>query len=184
MNQLIKKAKQGDKKAMEEILNSFEPLVYKTSISYYIYGCDTEDIKQITRLTIIKLVDKFNIDLSESFSAYVQKGIRNQMYKEIEKATKKYYDNKLNKEIVSSIDIKEIVDKNTNITEDYIKKELRESLYNVIEKLKSSEKALLNSLYVKGITLKDYSKSQNIEYHKMRYMKDKIIEKLRKEVVI
>jgi RNA polymerase sporulation-specific sigma factor len=184
MNQLIVKAKQGDKNSMEEILKNFEPLVYKTSISYYIYGCDVEDIKQIARLTIIKSVEKFNTDLSDSFPAYVQKSIRNQIYKEIEKATNKYYDNKLNKEIISSIDIKEIIDKNTNITEDYLKKELNKSLYKAIEKLNFKEKALLNSLYVEGLTLKDYSETENIQYYKARYMKDKIIEKIRGQLTI
>lgn len=184
MNQLIVSAKQGDKKSMEEILKNFEPLVYKTSISYYIYGCDQEDIKQIMRLTIIKSVEKFNTDLSDSFPAYVQKCIKNQMNKEIKKATKKYYENKFNKEILKEIDIKEIIDENVNLSESYIEKELNDSLHKAIESLSTEEKALLNTLYVKGISIKEYSKSINTEYHKIRYIKNKIIEKLRENLII
>lgn len=47
--------------------------------------------------------------------------------------------------------------------------------------LNKEEKALLNTIYVQGITLKEYSKRTNIEYHKLRYMKDKIMEKLRND---
>ncbi|WP_195265451.1 sigma-70 family RNA polymerase sigma factor [Clostridium sp. 1001275B_160808_H3] len=181
MNQLIVRAKQGDKKSMEEILKNFEPLVYKTSISYYIYGYSQEDIKQIARLTIIESLEKFNTDLSDSFPAYVQKCIKNKMYKEIEKATNKYYENKLNKEIASSINVEEIIDQNTDVSEECIKKELSSILFKSIEMLNEDEKALLNSIYVQGITLKEYSKRTNIEYHKLRYMKDKIMEKLRND---
>ncbi|MGJ0841777.1 sigma-70 family RNA polymerase sigma factor [Clostridium tertium] len=181
MNQLIVRAKHGDKKSMEEILKNFEPLVYKTSISYYIYGYSEEDIKQIARLTIIESVEKFNTDLSDSFPAYVQKCIKNKMYKEIEKATNKYYENKLNKEITNSIDVEEIIDKDTDVSEECIKKELSGILFKSIEKLNKEEKALLNTIYVQGIILKEYSKRTNIEYHKLRYMKDKIMEKLRND---
>ena len=40
MKELIIKAKQGDKNALEEILNKFQPLINKTIASFYIYGCD------------------------------------------------------------------------------------------------------------------------------------------------
>lgn len=184
MNQLIISAKQGDKKSMEEILKKFEPLVYKTSISYYIYGYNEEDIKQISRLSIIESIEKFNTDLSDSFPAYVQKCIKNKMYKEIEKATNKYYENKLNKEISNSIDIEEIIDENIDVLEECIKKELSNVLFKSIKKLSFEERALLNTIYVQGITLKEYSKRTNTEYYKARYMKDKIMKKLRTDLTI
>lgn len=184
MINLILKAKQGDKEAMEKILKEFEPLVYKTSISYYIYGYESEDIRQIARLTIIKAIDKFNVDLSNSFPAYVQKSIKNQMNKEIEKASKRYYENKLNNSIANSIQIKEIIDEDINISEDYIKKELNNNLFKAIEQLNSEEKALLNSIYVEGNTLKAYAENLKLEYYKVRYMRDKVMEKLKQQLVI
>lgn len=192
MNNLIIKAKQGDEKSMEEILEKFKPLVYKTSISYYIYGYDMEDIKQITILTIIQSVEKFNIELSNSFAAYVQKCIENQMNKEIEKASNKYYENKLNNLIKlkidtkSKINLKEIIDENINIAEDYINKEsskeLNYKLLKAIQDLDPKEKDLLKSLYVQGISVKEYAEQKNLGYHKIRYMKEKMLENLRKNL--
>lgn len=182
MNNLIIQSKQGNKKAIGEILKSFEPLIYKTSISYYIYGYDMEDIRQITIITIINAVEKFDTSFSNSFPAYVQKCIRNQMNTEIEKATKIYYKDKENKEIAFSMDLKEIIDENTDVAEEYINKEISHILFEEIGKLDLNEKALLNSIYVKGITLKEYAEKENIEYHKARYAKDKILEKLKSAI--
>ena len=106
------------------------------------------------------------------------------MNKEIEKASKRYYENKLNNSIANSIQIKEIIDEDVNISEDYIKKELNNNLFKAIEQLNSEEKALLNSIYVEGNTLKAYAENLKLEYYKVRYMRDKVMEKLKQQLVI
>ena len=179
MEDLIIKSKQGDKSALEEILRMFQPLINNTAISFYIYGYEDEDIKQIARLAIIKAVKKFNIDLSNSFPTYVKEVIRNTMYKEIDKAQKVYFKDKISKEIAKVIDIKEIVDENIDIQEEFIKKEKTKELEKAISLLKEEERNLLKYIYIKEKTLKDYSKENNIEYYKCRYMKDKIIKQLK-----
>lgn len=179
MKELIIKAKQGDKNALEEILYKFKPLINNTAISFYIYGCDEEDIKQIATLAIIKAVNKFNIDLSNSFPSYVKECVRNSMYKEIDKASKLYFKNKMSKEIAAIIDIKEIIDEEVNIQEDYIKKEGKITIEKAIGLLKEEERILLKELYIESKTLKTYSEENNIEYHKARYIKDKIMKKLK-----
>ena len=179
MKELIIKAKQGDKNALEEILNKFQPLVNKTIASFYIYGCDFEDIRQIAILGIINAVNKFDINLSASFPSYVKECVRNSMYKEIEKATKHYYKNKLSKEIAEFIDIKEIIDEKI----DNIKKMNKKNLEKAISLLKEEDRNLLKVLYVENKTLKPYSKDNNIEYHKARYKKDKVIKNLKETLL-
>ena len=183
MKELIIKAKQGDKNALEEILNKFQPLINKTTASFYIYGCDFEDIRQIAVLGIINAVNKFDINLSASFPSYVKECVRNSMYKEIEKATKHYYKNKLSKEIAEFIDIKEIIDEKIDIQEDYIKKMNKKNLEKAISLLKEEDRNLLKVLYVENKTLKSYSKDNNIEYHKARYKKDKVIKNLKETLL-
>lgn len=179
MKNLIIKAKQGDKNSLEEIIINFKPLINNTAMSFYIYGYEDEDIKQLTILAIIKAIDKFDITLSDSFPSYVKETVRNTIYKEIDKATKVYFKDKISKEIANFIDIKEIVDENTNIQEDYINKEGKKDLEKAISLLKDEERNLLKALYIQGITLKKYSEENNIEYHKSRYLKDKTIKKLK-----
>ena len=179
MKDLIIKAKQGDKNALEEILRKFQPLINNTAISFYIYGYEDEDIKQIATLAIIKAVDKFDLAFSNSFPSYAKESVRHSIYKEIDKATKVYYKNKISKEIANFIDVKEIVDENINIQEDYIKKEGKRNLEKAISLLKEEERNLLKALYIESKTLAKYSEENNMEYYKSRYMKDKIIKKLK-----
>lgn len=183
MEELIIKAKQGDKNALEEILNKFQPLINKTVISFYIYGYDFEDIRQIAILGIIKAVNKFDITLMDSFPSYVKEVVRNSIYKEIEKATKHYYKNKESKEIATFIDIKDIIDDGVDIQEDYIKKDNKKGLENAISLLKEEDRSLLKALYIENKTLKYYSEEKNIEYYKARYMKDKVIKTLKETLL-
>lgn len=183
MKDLIIKAKQGDKNSLEEIIRRFKPLINNTAISFYIYGYEDEDIKQIATLAIIKAVNKFNIALSESFPSYVKETVRNSIYKEIDKATKIYFKNKISREIASFIDVKEIIDENINIQEDYIKKEGKEDLEKAISLLKEEDRNLLKELYMENKTLKKYCEDNNIEYYKGRYIKDKIIKTLKETLL-
>lgn len=183
MRELIIKSKQGDKNALEEILNKFQPLINKTVISFYIYGYDFEDIRQIATLGVINAVNKFDITLSDSFTSYAKEVVRNSMYKEIEKATKHYYKDKESKEIATLIDIKDIVDEGIDIQEDYIKKDSKKTLEKAISLLKEEDRKLLKALYIENKTLKSYSEDKNIEYYKARYMKDKVIKTLKETLL-
>ncbi|MBE6055219.1 MAG: sigma-70 family RNA polymerase sigma factor [Clostridium sartagoforme] len=179
MKELIVKAKQGNKEALEEIIKKFKPLINTTAISFYIYGYEDEDIKQIATIAIIKAIEKFDISLSNSFPSYVKETVRNTIYKEIDKATKAYYKNKDSKEIATFIEIKDIIDDNIDIQEDYIKKEGKRNLEKAISLLKEEERDLLKAIYIEGKTLKKYSEENNLEYYKARYLRDKAIKILK-----
>lgn len=179
MRNLIIKAKQEDKTALEEIIEKFRPLINKTAISFYIYGHDNEDIKQIAILSIINAIYKFDITKEESFTAYVNKCVKNSMYKEIEKATKLYYRDKENREISQFLEEKDIISDETSIQDEFIKKEEKLNLEKAISLLDDSERKLLKELYVENKALTDYAKENNIEYHKARYIKETTIKKLK-----
>ena len=183
MKDLILKSKEGSKEALEEIIRAFNPLINNTALSFYIYGYEDEDIKQVARLAIIKAVNKFNIELIDSFPSYVKEVVRNTIYKEISKAEKVYFKEKISKEIAVVIDIKEIIDEEVDIQEDYIKKEKIKDLEKIISLLKEEERNLLKEIYVKRKTLKEYSENNNLEYHKCRYMKEKILKQLKDKLV-
>ena len=181
MKSLILKSKSGDERSIEEILKNFEPLIFNTSISFYIYGYDSEDIKQVAKLAIIKGIKIFNLEEEiTTFAAYIKTCVRNEMYKEIEKASKVYYKEKESKELALLFDIKEVKDEKINILEDFIKKEQEERLILAIKTLEEDEIALLKNIYINQITLKEYSESINLEYYKARYMKERVLKKLKR----
>ncbi|MBD7914729.1 sigma-70 family RNA polymerase sigma factor [Clostridium sp. Sa3CUN1] len=179
MRNLIIKARQEDKKALEEIIEKFRPLINNTAISFYIYGHDSDDIKQIAILSIINAINKFDITKEELFTAYVKKCVKNSMYKEIEKATKVYYKDKESKEISQLLEEKDIISDELSLQDKFIKKEEKQNLEKAISLLEDTERKLLKELYVENKTLADYAKENNIEYHKVRYIKETTIKKLK-----
>lgn len=179
MRNLIIKAKQEDKQALGEIIDKFIPLINNTANSFYIYGHDTEDIKQIATLSIIKAIKTFDITKEELFTAYVNKCVKNSMYKEIEKATKVYYKDKESKEISQLLEEKDIISDALSLQDEFIKKEEKLNLEKAISLLEDSERNLLKEIYVENKTLTDYAKENNIEYHKARYSKESTIKKLK-----
>lgn len=184
MKDLIIKAKKGDKKSLEEIIKNFEPLINNTSISFYIYGYDSEDIKQIATISIINAINNFNVEQIDLFPAYAKKCVKNSLCKEIDKATKVYFKNKETKEIATLIDCKEIIDEKINIQEDYLEKEGKVNLEKAINLLSEKDRKILKYLYVENKTLKSYAEEKKIEYHKARYMKEKAIKNLKELYLI
>ena len=182
MNKIILKAKTGDEKAIEEILQSFEPLINNTSLRFYIYGYDSDDIKQLAKLSIIRAIKTFDIKRGYTFPSYVKICVKHEMYKEIEKAEKIYYREKESKEIAKAFDIREIKDENIDIQEDFIKKQENELLALAISTLEDDERTLLNNIYIKGFTLVEFSESLDLEYYKARYMKERALKKLRRKL--
>lgn len=182
MKELIIKAKAGDKQSVEEIIKLFQPLIYKTSISYYIYGYDTEDLKQIATVTVINSIKKIKLDSLSFFSAYLKTAIKNTMVREIEKATNRYYEEKENKEIITLVEVKEIIDESIDLNKELLDKELIEILNRTIKNLKNKEQNLIRKLYIEELSLREYAEIEKIKYHKARYLKDKVIDALRKEL--
>ncbi|WP_423230662.1 sigma-70 family RNA polymerase sigma factor [Clostridium disporicum] len=117
-------AKSNDTKAILEIIEKYTSLVNKYSYIYNLKNYDNDDLKQEGNLAILKAIKKFDTSKNNSyFDAYVINSIKNQ-YGDLTRRQARYKDeSSLN--ILSSDDSNEIIDLiegNTNIEEDFIKK--------------------------------------------------------------
>ncbi|SHH72865.1 sigma factor [Clostridium grantii] len=75
MENLLKKAKNNDWKAIQEIINKYMPLVLSESSKYDIPGYDFEDIVQHSILSIIKSIKLYKTGLN-SFDSFVVTNIK------------------------------------------------------------------------------------------------------------
>ena len=181
MREKLIRAKAGDKNAIEEIIEAFNPLITKATLRFYIRGFEKSDIKQIATLALIKAIKKFDTEKSDSFPAYAQVAVKNMLIIEMRKAENKYYKEKINCEIKEVFNIEEIKSKDIDLNEDLIKKEERLNLIKIINLLKEEDKELIKALYIEQIKIKDYSKKHNITYGNLIYKKNKILKYLREE---
>ncbi|WP_096635770.1 sigma-70 family RNA polymerase sigma factor [Clostridium cochlearium] len=172
MDNLLCKAKCGDKEAFEEIINSFMPLILKESSKYIIKCYDYEDLVQHGYLSVIKAVNMFRGE-SEGFTPYCIKAIQLN-YKALLKGEIKHH--------------REIPDEFTEDKPDYmftledeiLAFEKTEKLYNALDKLSSEERDIINSFYIKEKSLDEIAATTNKSYNNIRYLKSKAVKKLQK----
>lgn len=178
MKELLIKAKQGDKAAMEKLLNKFEPLIKKSSKQYYISGYEQTDIKQLAYMATLRAIRRFDMERSNSFPLYVKRAVQNSIYKELKKSEEKIIYPKGNRESKESSELKNIEDKEIDIEDEIIKKERRERLVNLINKMSNEEKEFIKEIFIEGKSLKKYSEEKNIKYYQAVYLKKKILQKV------
>ncbi|MCY6369048.1 sigma-70 family RNA polymerase sigma factor [Clostridium ganghwense] len=175
---LVKKAKESDLKAKEELLNRFKPYVIKKARGIYIKNYDMDDLIQIGNISIMKAIDKYNLE-KENFVSYVTLAINNNFNYEIRKMSKSRYDSSLNKVVEGDLEIIDIILEEENIEEDFIKKEKLNTVYIALNKLNEKERKLIYSIYFKDIKLKEYALKEEIKYGTVLKRKTKILKKLR-----
>ena len=68
--ELIKMAREGDKLARDQVIQSNMGLVYSIVSRYAGRGYDREELSQIGAIGLIKAVDKFDMNFDVKFSTY------------------------------------------------------------------------------------------------------------------
>ncbi len=175
---LVKKSKEGDLKSKEELLNRFKPYIIKKAREIYIKNYDIDDLIQIGNISIIKAIDKYNLDKG-NFVSYVTFAINNNFNYEIRRMSKTRYDSSLNKNIDDNLEIIDIIAWKENIEENFIRKQNLKYVKNALNKLNENERKLIYSIYFADIKLKEYASKEGIKYGSALKRKTKILNKLR-----
>jgi RNA polymerase sporulation-specific sigma factor len=74
---LVLQAKLGNKQALQEVIERFRPFVIKTAMGIFISGMEMEDLIQEGYISIIRVIDKFDIGKNSCFTAYVKSAVIN-----------------------------------------------------------------------------------------------------------
>lgn len=172
MDNFLCRAKSGDKMTLEEIINSFMPLILKESSKYIIKCYDYEDLVQHGYLSVIKAINMFNGEV-ERFTPYCIKAIQLN-YKALLKGEIKHH--------------REIPDEFTEDKQDYmftledeiLAFEKTEKLYSALDRLSPEERDIINSFYIREKSLDEIAATTNKSYNNVRYLKGKAVKKLQK----
>ncbi len=70
MYELLKEAKTGDKKALEELTRKNAGLVHSIAVRFENRGCDLEDLRQIGMIGLVKAIRRFDESYDVMFSTY------------------------------------------------------------------------------------------------------------------
>lgn len=178
---LVREAKKGSNLAKSELMKRFTPFVIKKAKETYIRNCDMEDLIQLGNISVLKAIDKYDLEKG-NFVSYVTFAINNNFNYEIRKRGKERFEGSLNKVLEDGMEIFSMVSDNVDIEEDIIIKERRNYLKKTLMELSSEEKELIISIYFNDIKVKDYADRKNIKYGTVLKRKRTALNKLKEKL--
>jgi len=176
---LVKLAKVNDENAKEELMVKFTPLILNLSKKSYINSYEFADIKNECYQTLFKCVNLYNPD-RHRFVAYATNSIRNSVNLLIRTSIRRNnsegpeaftLDGKLENTLFS-----ELEDPNNF----FINKLYRTNLKAAVATLNLDEQELVDYVFYKKHSLKDYSKLKNIPYSLVITRKTEVLYRLKK----
>lgn len=180
IKELILEAKQGDKEALEAIIEKYTPFVIKTARSIYVKGYGIEDLIAAGQVGIIKAINMYDTERSDGFTTYVFNTIRTTLYLLIRKAVKEASCCSLHSLNSEGRELIDTLASDFNIEDDMVKKDERDSLSAALKRLGEGEKEIIYWYYFNKRNLKEYANFKGVSYRTAIARKKKAIAKLRK----
>jgi RNA polymerase sigma factor (sigma-70 family) len=183
MKDLLKRAKNNDSLAKEEIIKMYYPLIIKESKIIYLKNKSFEDIVQIGILNLLHAIDKFDLtrDVGK-FPSYALWAIKNG-YRYLCRNEIRYNDEiSLNNKTDNDFELGlNIVDESINIEEKVINDILYEELYLALEKLDYEEREIIEFLYISNDkpNLSKFSVLKGKDYYYCSCLKKRALKKLK-----
>lgn len=183
MKDLLKKAKNHDAKAKEEIIKMYYPLIIKEAKILYLKNKSFEDIVQIGVINLLHAIDIFDLskDITK-FPSYALWSIKNG-YKYLCRREIKYNDEySLNNTSDTGSELGEsIIDERINVEDTVINSIVNEGLYLALEKLDYEERELIDFLYISNNkpNLTKYCTLNGKDYYYCTCLKNRALKKLK-----
>lgn len=179
---LLKEGKMGDKKALEELIKIHKGLIYKYSTRYFVKGYDREDLEQIAWIEFIKGVRTYDGRFGVDFVAFITILLRNKYGSMLKKKESLVKTSSLDAPIGEDITLKDSIEDDFSLEEDYEHREDIKDLKKAINSLDKEEREFLLFINEKrGNMQRYYEKHKDLmTFNAVRYKKKKILNKVRK----
>lgn len=174
---LVKKCRDGDNLSKEKLAEEFTPFILNFSRKTFIHGYEFCDIESECYRILFRCVEIYDPS-RHRFVSYAINGIKNSIYYIMKQSIKYRY---IHGQSTSPLtpELSEILTSSGKSTEEIIcLKSECEPLKYVLTKLNPTELNLINNIYFKRITLKEYAKINKISYSCAAVRKRKILDKL------
>ncbi len=187
LEDLVKKAQEGDKISLKKVLKRFQGFMYKIANSIYINGYEIEDLVQIENLALFKAIFKYNCDLKNAFTTYASTVIKNAANSELRSALNKRngekFESSLNNTTKEGTEFMDMLLSPEDIEENFLLREDSDLLRKALQLLPCDFREIIYWYYFKEKTLKEYATLKNIKYEAAKKRKERALEKL-KQIII
>lgn len=172
MENVIRKAKEGDRDAITEIIDKYKRYVFKKAYSYKVPGYDNEDLVQHGFLSIIKGIHMYKLG-SNSYNGYFLNAI-NMNFAALLKGEIKHFREIPDENIFNKDQVYEFT-----IEDEMIAYEEVKELYEALDKLQPEEREIIKRRYIKEESFKEIACGMNLGYDRTTYLRNRGLRKIR-----
>lgn len=168
----------GEETAKEEIVREFTPFILNLCKKTYLNGFDFQDIQNECYASLFKALKRYNPE-KHRFVAYATITIKNSLIALIKKSKRRdRTDN--SSTLILTDNLEHVLQEDFEFVEDRIfKNMINLKLISALEDLEYEEQMLIEYVFIKGNTLKEFSKFIGISYSRAFKMKVRVFKKLR-----
>ena len=185
---IIKKAQQGNKKAIEYLINQNMDIVYSKAKYFFIKGLDKDDVIQEGMVGLYKAIRDYKFEKQASFRGFCQLCIHRQLISAIKKANRQKHiplnnstslDKTLDYDNEQGRSFNEILpDKSENLEDKFI---CREVLSLIFEDIKEELTELERKVFMHYLDSKSYEEISYILEVKLKTV-DNALQRARKKI--
>ncbi|MFW5999073.1 MAG: sigma-70 family RNA polymerase sigma factor [Halanaerobiaceae bacterium] len=169
VDSLVISAKEGDRRAVEFLINDNMDIVYAKARNYYIKGMGTDDVLQEGRVGLYKAIRNYRPERNASFRGFCQMCVQRQLISAIKKANRRKHgplnnstsiDKKLDRSKANSRKFSEILpDKSEDLEKKLVYRELIDLISNDLKKILTE---LERSVFLEFLKSKSYKEIAGI----------------------
>lgn len=175
-NEMVKKAKTGDEKALGEIVESLQPLLISSIRRYYNKPKEYDDLMQDGNLKIIESINDYDLDKGVHFLGYIKMNIK---FLYLDKHKQKIHQS-LNEQLGDGeremMDL--LVGEEIDFLEDIIMGEDREILKKALSQLTPKQRQIIELYYGRNMSIGDIGEKLDIAYRTVVNTKTRALEKM------
>ncbi|WP_186431553.1 sigma-70 family RNA polymerase sigma factor [Clostridium sp. BSD9I1] len=178
LEELALKAQSGDKKSLEDLIKYFKPYIVKQARCTYVKGHEIQDLVQMGYVSLIKAIKMYKPS-NKNFNYYALASIKRNFYYLIRQESRHNGEYSMEFETGEGLTLQDGLEGNSDLEEEYLKKETYKRLRQGIEKLSKEEKEMIKWVYIDRKRLKEYAVMKGVSYNQGRYRMQQILKKLR-----
>ncbi|MEQ8156172.1 MAG: sigma-70 family RNA polymerase sigma factor [Clostridiaceae bacterium] len=171
-------SKKGDIKAKEELAEEFKPLILNLAKKSYIQGFDFEDIKNACYESLFRCLKIYDTS-RHRFVAYATTSIKNSVGSLVRTSNRKSRTDGKGALILNDI-LENTLSCDMGFVEDRIAKDMAAAkIRKAVKSLSYEEQELVDYIFYKKHTLKQYSDYTSLSYSRAVKMKKSVLKKLK-----
>lgn len=173
-------AKNGNKEAIEQVIKTVEPFIFKQCRKLRLKDYDFDDLCQISYLAVLKALPKIHDKHLDSAPSYLMKSIHNALKYEARRVLSKPEESSIENEDHDGIPYVEKLVAKENTEKIFFQSQSQWKIREAYKSLTTEERHIL-SFYIEDPYggIKRYAELFKKDYRKSRYLKDKTLKKMK-----